>query len=317
MLDENPALDAVFGRVRLKMTPGTVPSRRYLEIDGTFLPSAFICSGLFRRGILDRVGSFAETMSHGEDVDYNTRLVEAGMKVGLCEVDALVYRRHGSNMTNDRQAATAGFFQCASAQNRQGPATFRARCVKCTSVVCSVNETDSAPMKVLALTPQYLPVMGGIEILLGMLIPRLRQYSVETVVVTDKDQFGQLLDHELVEDTIVHRLNFRKAMREFGPTGTLAIQQQLRSILDAEKPDLIHMHSAVQHGAWYLQRAIKKMPSRPPLIITQHGGLEQSDRLAFVRRAPARSGCAHRRIKCRFASRRRVLGAEGVFNRYL
>ena len=138
-------------------------------------------------------------------------------------------------------------------------------------------------MKVLALTPQYLPVMGGIEILLGMLVPRLRRHSVETVVVTDKDQFGRLLDHEVVEDTIVHRLNFRKAMREFGPTGTLAVQQQLRGILDAEKPDLIHMHSAVQHGAWYLQRVIKKIPSRPPLVITQHGGLEQSDRLAFVR----------------------------------
>ena len=110
MLDENPALDAVFGRVRLKVAAGTIPSPRYMEIDGRFLPSGFLCSGLFRRSILDRAGTFAETMFHGEDVDYYIRLVEAGMQVGLCEVDALVYRRHASNMTNDRQATTAGFF---------------------------------------------------------------------------------------------------------------------------------------------------------------------------------------------------------------
>ncbi len=46
-------------------------------------------------------------------------------------------------------------------------------------------------MKVLAFAPQYLPIVGGIEILIDTLAQQFRQRSIETVVVTDRP--GDLL----------------------------------------------------------------------------------------------------------------------------
>ena len=109
MLSENPILDAVFGRVRVEFAPGVLPSPEYRALDGQFLHGVSVCGGLYRRRILDKVDGFAEDMRFGEDVDYNLRLLNAGMQIGLCEADALVYRRHDSNMTNDRQGFRQGF----------------------------------------------------------------------------------------------------------------------------------------------------------------------------------------------------------------
>ena len=41
-------------------------------------------------------------------------------------------------------------------------------------------------MKVLVFAPQYLPIVGGIEILIDTLARQFRKQSLETVVVTDR-----------------------------------------------------------------------------------------------------------------------------------
>jgi glycosyltransferase involved in cell wall biosynthesis len=110
VLIENPAVDAVLGRMRIRFEPQTVPSAAYLAADGKFPQAGSVCCGLYRRRILDRIGGFAEDMRFGEDADYNMRLIEAGIRIELCEIDSLVYRRHGSNMTNDKKALRDGFF---------------------------------------------------------------------------------------------------------------------------------------------------------------------------------------------------------------
>ena len=111
VLTENPDVDAVLGRIRIRFEPGTAPSRPFLAIDGKYPKAGSVCCGLYRRRILDRIGGFAEDMHFGEDIDYNIRLTEAGMRVELCEIDSLVYRRHASNTTNDQKASRAGFFE--------------------------------------------------------------------------------------------------------------------------------------------------------------------------------------------------------------
>jgi glycosyltransferase involved in cell wall biosynthesis len=109
MLREHPDIHAVFGRIRLLFAEGVVPLPRFMEMDGTFLVES-VPTGLFRRGLLDRIDGFAEDMLFAEDSDFCSRLIEAGMHVGYCDVDGLIYRRHDSNATNDRRAAQAGFF---------------------------------------------------------------------------------------------------------------------------------------------------------------------------------------------------------------
>jgi glycosyltransferase involved in cell wall biosynthesis len=107
-LADDPKMDALFGRIRVRFEQGARLSPRYLAIDGK-LQVGSICTGLFRRRILVRISGFAENMRFGEDVDYYMRLIEAGMKFGLCHIDSLIYRRHQTNSTNDQTAALDGF----------------------------------------------------------------------------------------------------------------------------------------------------------------------------------------------------------------
>ena len=110
-LAENPALDAVFGRLRIQLEPDAPPHLNYDAADGKFIPKGVLGTGLFRLGLVRRVGGFAEDMQHAEDVDFYNRLDEAGMRVELIDVDALIYRRHGTNATNDQSSVKRGFLK--------------------------------------------------------------------------------------------------------------------------------------------------------------------------------------------------------------
>ncbi len=104
----NPGLDAVFGRVRVRFDEGIDASPKYLALDGKHLEGAGLCTGLFHARIISRIEGFDEGMRFGEDTDFYMRLAEAGMRAKLCDVDALVYRRHRTNSTNTQAAALDG-----------------------------------------------------------------------------------------------------------------------------------------------------------------------------------------------------------------
>jgi glycogen(starch) synthase len=136
-------------------------------------------------------------------------------------------------------------------------------------------------MKVLAFTPQYLPHLGGIEILVDSLAQSLRHRLIEKIVVTD--QPSQLAPRDVVNDTVVHRLNFTRAIQSRDTASPLSVLHQLIEVYETEKPDLIHMHSATQASAWYVARLFRKLSLKLPFIVTQHGVLESVDRLKVVR----------------------------------
>lgn len=106
----NPAADAVFGRIRIKHE-FCAPDPSHGRVDGQFSPNGNLGSGMFRRAVVRRVGAFAEDMLAAEDVDFLNRLREAGMRVDVIECDALLYRRHASNMTNDRPVVRRWFME--------------------------------------------------------------------------------------------------------------------------------------------------------------------------------------------------------------
>jgi glycosyltransferase involved in cell wall biosynthesis len=108
VLMKKSIVDAVFGRIRIRFEPEVAPSPKYSAMDGTFWPEG-TGSGLYRRGIIDRVQGFAEELAGSEDVDFYIRLREAGMRIEFCEIDSLIYRRHKSNATNDQHAQRVGF----------------------------------------------------------------------------------------------------------------------------------------------------------------------------------------------------------------
>jgi glycogen(starch) synthase len=138
-------------------------------------------------------------------------------------------------------------------------------------------------MKVLAITPQYLPVLGGIEVLVGALAASFRKKSVETIVVTDTGEKNLLSEFEYVDSTAVHRLPFLSTLRAQNPIAVLTLAQRLDRILADVGPDLIHMHSAVQLSAWAVDRVFKKLSTVPPFVVTQHGVLQPEDQFNVAR----------------------------------
>lgn len=138
-------------------------------------------------------------------------------------------------------------------------------------------------MKVLALTPQFLPVLGGIEVFSDALARSLARRSVETTVVTDTDLHGLLPHRETIGDIAVHRLPFLKSLRAQESAASLDVLRRLATLVEDLRPDLIHMHSAVQASAWFVDRLLGKLSRRASFMVTQHGMLEQTDRLGVVR----------------------------------
>jgi glycosyltransferase involved in cell wall biosynthesis len=106
-LRANAAADTAVGRIRLRVEASGDGSR-FAGFDGMH-DASILMSCLYRRQLIDRVGPFNERLRFGEDTEYYCRLVGAGMTPVLCDADALIYRRHGSNITNsapDRMIVT-------------------------------------------------------------------------------------------------------------------------------------------------------------------------------------------------------------------
>jgi glycogen(starch) synthase len=136
-------------------------------------------------------------------------------------------------------------------------------------------------MKVLVFAPQYLPIVGGIEILIDTLAQQFRKRSVETVVVTDRP--GDLPEHEVVNGTLVHRLDFSRAIGAQDSSGLLRALRRVSYIHEIEAANLLHVHAPAQTGAWFIDRLLKKIAIRPPLIVTLHNPLEPDRTPSFVR----------------------------------
>lgn len=96
---ESPGCNSVVGRLRILIEDG-VDAGAYRSWDRQFDPKK-LDTCLISRDLIQSVGYFDETLHHGEDNDYYLRLVEAGFRPKACDVDALWYRRHASNLTNE------------------------------------------------------------------------------------------------------------------------------------------------------------------------------------------------------------------------
>ena len=95
--ETDPTASAVVGRIRVRVEPGA-DGTGYLQLDGNQTPQ-LIWTCLFRRDLVERARPFDEELHFGEDIAFYLGLVDAGMKLVRCDVDAMVYRRHHSNAT--------------------------------------------------------------------------------------------------------------------------------------------------------------------------------------------------------------------------
>lgn len=99
-------IDAVRGRIRMRFDNGVDPS--YVRLDGSLSPHAGVPAFLFRRQAIDRSGGFDTSMVFGEDTDFLARFLSSAPGIAFLDADALIYRRHLSNMTLDTRALARG-----------------------------------------------------------------------------------------------------------------------------------------------------------------------------------------------------------------
>jgi len=73
-------------------------------------PKFLLQSMLFRRAALEQIGPFDPDLRIGEDVDWLLRAMEQGIRFVLHRHPVVYYRRHGANLTSDREAAHRQFY---------------------------------------------------------------------------------------------------------------------------------------------------------------------------------------------------------------
>jgi glycosyltransferase involved in cell wall biosynthesis len=106
----DPQLDAVFGRISIRLEPGGILWSWMLHQDGRHAPGSNLGNALYRSNTLRQIGGFDESLRFGEDLDYFNRLQEKGIRFALCDVDAMIYRRHTTNITNDQRRMKSMIF---------------------------------------------------------------------------------------------------------------------------------------------------------------------------------------------------------------
>jgi glycosyltransferase involved in cell wall biosynthesis len=104
-LHDNPRTGVVLGRVQYTRLLTDSTGKHRMEAFGDPCISFNLGAGVFRREIFERVGAFDASLRSSEDVDWFMRTREAGVLIDVLDAVALFYCRHGSNLTQDRDAS--------------------------------------------------------------------------------------------------------------------------------------------------------------------------------------------------------------------
>ncbi|MGH9125088.1 MAG: glycosyltransferase family 4 protein [Acidimicrobiales bacterium] len=135
-------------------------------------------------------------------------------------------------------------------------------------------------MRILYVTPLYLPFLGGLEVICGQLLEELRDRGHEVAVVTGVNSHGEPLGVREIEGVPVLRVDAYHVETPGTPMETLLTQRQIRDFVDDFGPDVAHAHDG---GAvlWLYQLGAKR---RRPLLMTLHVvvSLHTPDRLALL-----------------------------------
>ncbi len=108
---DDPALEALYATTEIFDTPnaqgtGPDPSGRVLKVRGVQLGA-----GLYRYGLIQRVGRFDLSFEQCEDADFLLRLFEQRPNFRIVDDINLFYRRHDTNITRDRRTVQRDFMR--------------------------------------------------------------------------------------------------------------------------------------------------------------------------------------------------------------
>jgi len=98
-LRAEPQLDVVLGRIQYISLPGAEAIDIAFETEERTLTHVHLGSGVYRRGVFERVGLFEESLRYSEDVDWFMRAREEDISMVILEDVTLLYQLHPGNMT--------------------------------------------------------------------------------------------------------------------------------------------------------------------------------------------------------------------------
>lgn len=111
-LNSNPQHLAIFGKVLYFDNLDTETLQPKTDARTVIIRGIQMGSGLLRRQLFQTVGQFDEDFDQGEDSDLYFRAHEQGCSIHYEDEVGIFYRRHASNLTNDRPAVRSGFMKC-------------------------------------------------------------------------------------------------------------------------------------------------------------------------------------------------------------
>ncbi|WP_204138432.1 glycosyltransferase family A protein [Halomicronema sp. CCY15110] len=116
-----PQLEIVNGYVQMLQAVPTASGEVEFQPRHVPVVSFNLGSAVFRRSVFDKVGLLDASQIHSEDVDWFMHARELGVAMVVLEEVTLLYRKHDSNLTRDRQENLKGFMQAVrkSIQRRQ------------------------------------------------------------------------------------------------------------------------------------------------------------------------------------------------------
>jgi glycosyltransferase involved in cell wall biosynthesis len=122
-------------------------------------------------------------------------------------------------------------------------------------------------MRILVVSNQYAPVVGGIEVLLRQLCPALQARGHEVSVLTSTHRQAPDARSE-IDGIPVHRLNLTRALVLRDPAGLARGRKAAARVLQEVAPEIIHAHD-VGPNLW----AVLDDDPAVPLLTTLHLGL--------------------------------------------
>ena len=123
------------------------------------------------------------------------------------------------------------------------------------------------PVRLLWVSPLYLPDIGGIELLGSRVLPRLVARGIEPVVLASHGP-RSTRDHEVVDGVEVHRVAAIGALEARDPRAVLAVSARIRAVKERVAADVVHLHG-VAPMTWFERRH----PGTTPSVLTVHNTL--------------------------------------------
>lgn len=127
------------------------------------------------------------------------------------------------------------------------------------------------PIRLLYWTEFFWPTIGGVETLAAQVIPVLKKRGYDITVVTTQ-QF-EYPEHEVVDETTIHRLPFHEVLRSRDPEAFIRLRRRIASIRDDVGPDLIHTNLYGPSIALHLE-SNRRAPI--PTVVAIHADFSES-----------------------------------------